>query len=132
MLNNITLQGRLTRPPETRYTQTNIPVTSFCVACQRDSAGIDGGQPKTDFINVEAWRSTADFISRYFSTGDMILIQGRLHNEEWTDREGKKRVTAKVVVDRANFCGSKRDKPSPDISAVDFEELDDDSGELPF
>lgn len=132
MLNNITLQGRLTRPPEIRYTQTNIPVASFCVACQRDSSGIDGGQPKTDFINCEAWRSTADFINRYFSTGDMILVQGRLRNDEWEDRDGKKRVTTKVNVERVNFCGSKRDKQSPDISAVDFEELDDDSGELPF
>lgn len=66
MLNQITIMGRLTRTPETRYTRTNIPVASFTVACQRDYAGSEGGKPKADFINCEAWRSTAEFVGKYF------------------------------------------------------------------
>jgi len=135
MLNQITIMGRLTRTPETRYTRTNIPVTSFTVACQRDYAGSEGGKPKTDFINCEAWRSTAEFVGKYFETGSMIVVQGRLAMDEWQDNDGKRRVTAKVVAEHVYFGESRRaaSVPSPDISAADFEELPDDGeASLPF
>jgi single-strand DNA-binding protein len=60
---------------------------SFSVACQRDYAGSEGGQPKTDFFGCDAWRGTAEFIAKYFDTGDMIVVSGRLQNDEWTDNE---------------------------------------------
>lgn len=135
MLNAITIAGRLTKTPETRYTRTNIPVASWTVACQRDYAGAEGGQPKTDFIMCEAWRGTAEFVGKYFGTGDMIIVQGRLQVEEWTDNEGKRRVTNKVVAEHVYFGSSKRGNSlnnNADISAADFEDLDDNDEALPF
>ncbi len=132
MLNAVTIAGRLTKTPETRYTRTNIPVASWSVACQRDYAGAEGGQPKTDFIMCEAWRGTAEFVGKYFGTGDMIIVQGRLQVDEWTDNEGKRRVTNKVVAEHVYFGGSKRSNQVADISAADFEELDESGDNLPF
>lgn len=132
MLNAVTIAGRLTKTPETRYTRTNIPVASWTVACQRDYAGAEGGQPKTDFIMCEAWRGTAEFVGKYFGTGDMIVVQGRLQVEEWTDNEGKRRVTTKVTAEHVYFGESRRSKQVADISAADFEELEDDDEPLPF
>ncbi len=132
MLNQCCIMGRLTKTPETRYTATGIPVASFAVACQRDYAGAEGGQPKTDFINCEAWRGTAEFVGKYFGTGDMIVVQGRLQNDEWTDKEGKKRVTAKITAEHVYFGESRRSKQVADISAADFKDLDNNDGELPF
>ena len=131
-MNAVTIAGRLTKTPETRYTRTNIPVASWTVACQRDYAGAEGGQPKTDFIMCEAWRGTAEFVGKYFGTGDMIVVQGRLQVEEWTDNEGKRRVTTKVTAEHVYFGESRRSKQVADISAADFDELEDDDEPLPF
>lgn len=69
MLNHIVLMGRLTRDPELRYTQSQIPVASFTLAVDRDFGGRDGGEKQTDFIDIVAWRSTAEFVSKYFTKG---------------------------------------------------------------
>ena len=117
MLNHIVLMGRLTRDPELRYTQSQIPVASFRLAVDRDFGGRDGGERQTDFIDIVAWRSTAEFVSKYFTKGSMAAVSGRLQIRDWTDREGGKRRSAEVVADNVYFGESKRrdggDAPRP-------------------
>ena len=107
MLNHIVLMGRLTRDPELRYTQSQIPVASFSLAVDRDFGGRDGGERQTDFIDIVAWRSTAEFVSKYFTKGSMAVVSGRLQIRDWTDREGGKRRSAEVVADNVYFGDSK-------------------------
>ena len=109
MLNHITLMGRLTRDPELRYTQSKIPVASFTLAVDCDYGSRDGGERQTDFIDIVAWRQTAEFVSRYFTKGRMAVVEGRLQIRDWTDKEGGKRRTAEVVADNVYFGDSKRD-----------------------
>ena len=109
MLNHITIMGRLTRDPELRRTGTGIAVASFRVAVDRDFVSKDGGERKTDFIDCVAWRNTGEFISKYFSKGRMIVVDGRLEMRDWTDKEGIKRTTAEIIVANAYFGDSKRD-----------------------
>lgn len=126
MLNTITIMGRLTRDPELRYTQSNTPVASFTLAVDRDF-----DEKQTDFIDCVAWRGTGEFVDRYFSKGSMAIVSGRLQIRSWTDDNGNKRRNAEVVAEHVYFGESKRREASADISAADFEDLDDD-GELPF
>ncbi len=109
MLNHIVIMGRLTRDPELRYTQSQLPVVSFTLAVDRDFSGKDDGEKQTDFIDCVAWRSTAEFVSKYFSKGRMAVASGRLQLRGWTDRDGKKRRSAEIVVDSMYFGDSKRD-----------------------
>ena len=151
MLNHITLMGRLTRDPELRYTQSQTPVASFTLACDRDFGGRDGSERQTDFIDCVAWRQTAEFVSKYFSKGRLAAVDGRLQIREWTDREGNKRRSAEVVCDNAYFTESRKNReaagfaageaPRTDYSnsgisgsvpASEFAELDEDDGDLPF
>ena len=110
MLNHIVLMGRLTRDPELRYTQSQLPVVSFTLAVDRDFGGRDGGEKQTDFIDIVAWRSTAEFVSKYFTKGTMAAVSGRLQIREWTDRENNKRRSAEVVADNVYFGESKRSR----------------------
>ena len=110
MLNHIVLMGRLTRDPELRYTQSQLPVTSFRLAVDRDYGGRDGGERQTDFIDIVAWRSTAEFVSKYFTKGSMAVVSGRLQIRDWTDRDGNKRTTAEVVADNVYFGESRRSR----------------------
>ncbi len=158
MLNHIVLMGRLTRDPELRKTQSGISVASFTLAVDRDFQNRESGEKQTDFIDIVAWRGTAEFVSRYFAKGKMAVVSGRLQIRDWTDREGGKRRSAEVVADNVYFGESRRDSApaegnssyggssyggnsyggsqsygnydGPAISA-DFSEADDD-GELPF
>lgn len=146
MLNHIVIMGRLTRDPELRYTQSQLPVATFRVAVDRDFGR--GEEKQTDFIDCVAWRSTAEFVSKYFAKGSMAVVSGRLQIRDWTDREGGKRRSAEVVVDNMYFGESKRreggdmrgeprhsssyDAPAPSMGASAFSELGDDDGELPF
>ena len=157
MLNHIVLMGRLTRDPELRYTQSQTPVASFRIAVDRDFGGRDGAERQTDFIDIVAWRSTAEFVSKYFTKGSMAVVSGRLQMRDWTDRDGNKRTSAEVVADNVYFGDSKRDRgengggyqaprsndayqsrgssyqsfdSAPSASA--FSELSDTDGELPF
>ena len=108
MLNHITIMGRLTRDPELRRTGTGVAVASFTVAVDRDFSGRDGGERETDFIDCVAWRSTGEFISKYFTKGSMIVVSGRLQIRNWNDKEGNKRRSAEVVADNVYFGESKR------------------------
>ena len=112
MLNHITLMGRMVADPELRRTGTGVAVASFRIAVDRDFAPKDGGERKADFINCVAWRQTGEFISKYFTKGRMIVVDGRLEMRDWTDRDGNKRTTAEVIVDNAYFGDSKRDGDS--------------------
>ena len=147
MLNHITLMGRLTRDPELRYTQSQTPVASFTLAVDRDFGGRDGGERQTDFIDIVAWRHTADFVSKYFTKGSMAVVSGRLQIRDWTDKEGGKRRSAEVVAENVYFGESKRsrEESAPRASyndsyqsfdaapaASSFSDLSDTDGELPF
>ena len=109
MLNRIIIMGRLARDPELRRTQTGTPVASFRLAVDRDFKDKNTGERSTDWIDVVAWRSTAEFVSRYFTKGRMAVVEGRLQMRDWTDKEGNKRTAAEVVADNVYFGDSKRD-----------------------
>ena len=109
MLNKIFLMGRLARDPELRRTQSGTPVVSFRLAVDRDFKAKATGERSTDWIDVVAWRQTAEFVSRYFTKGRMAVVEGRLQMRDWTDKEGNKRTSAEVVADNVYFGDSKRD-----------------------
>ena len=109
MLNRIILMGRLARDPELRHTQTGTPVASFRLAVDRDFKDKATGEKATDWIDVVAWRQTAEFVSRYFAKGRMAVVEGRLQMRDWTDRDGNKRTSAEVVADNVYFGESRRD-----------------------
>lgn len=106
MLNRIIVMGRLTRDPELRKTPAGISVCSFSVACDRDYKQKDK-EKETDFIDCVAWRSTAEFVTKYFTKGRMAVVEGRLQIRDWTDREGGKRRSAEIVADNVYFADSK-------------------------
>ena len=108
MLNHIVIMGRLTWDPELRYTQSQVPVASFRVAVDRDYSGRDGGEKQADFIDCVAWRSTAEFVSKYFSKGSMIVVSGHLQIRNWTDKENNRRTSAEVVAENIYFGESRR------------------------
>ena len=112
MLNHIVIMGRLVRDPELRRTGSGIAVASFRVAVDRDFAPKDGGERKADFIDCVAWRQTGEFISKYFTKGRMIVVDGRLEMRDWPDKDGNKRTSAEIVVANAYFGDSKRDGDS--------------------
>ena len=112
MLNHIVIMGRLTRDPELRTTQSGVSVTSFTVAVDRDFGGRDGGERQTDFVDCVAWRSTGEFVSKYFHKGSMIVVSGRLQSRKWQDREGNNRVSWEINADNVYFGESRRDSDS--------------------
>ena len=112
MLNHIVLMGRLTRDPELRRTGSGVAVASFTLAVDRDFAA-QGAEKETDFVDIVAWRNTAEFVSRYFTKGRMAVVTGRLQIRNWTDKEGNKRRSAEVVADNVYFGDSKRDGAAP-------------------
>ena len=160
MLNHIVLMGRLTRDPELRRTGSGVAVASFTLAVDRDYA-VQGAEKETDFVDIVAWRNTAEFVSKYFTKGRMAVVSGRLQIRNWQDKEGNKRRSAEVVADNVYFGDSKRDsadggfnqsqgyvqsfnqipqQPQPayqapqNVSAAssDFSMLSDDDPDLPF
>lgn len=131
MLNKIFIMGRLTRDPELRRTQGGNAVTNFALAVDRDFKSADGTK-ETDFIDVVAWRNTAEFAAKYFTKGRMAVVEGSLQMRDWTDKEGNKRRIAEVVADNIYFGDSKREDAPAGNSAPTFEEIEDDGGDLPF
>ena len=133
--------GRLTRDPELRRTGSGTAVTSFSLACDRDFKS-QSGEKETDFIEVVAWKNTAEFVSKYFSKGRMAVVDGRLQIRDWTDKAGNKRTTAEVVADNVYFADSKRsesnDNQKENFNALsgrlsdDFVPISEEDGELPF
>ena len=106
MLNNVVLMGRLTFEPELRTTPSGVSVVRIQVAVDRRFQR-QGDERKADFIDVTAWRQTAEFISRYFHKGDMIAIEGSIQTDSYTDQTGNKRKSVTVVASNVSFCGSK-------------------------
>lgn len=136
--------GRLTTDPEVRTTTTGKSVCSFSIAVERSYAKT-GEQRQTDFINIVAWGSTANFISKYFAKGSMIALQGQIQTRNYEDKNGNKRTAFEVLAREVSFCGSKTQTSaaSAEVTAssqtnryqssepFDFEEIGDDE-DLPF
>lgn len=139
MLNHIVLMGRLTRDPELRRTASGIAVASFTLAVDQDFIGQDGKRG-VDFIDIVAWRHTGEFVSKYFTKGQMACVTGRLSIRNWTDNEDSKRRNAEVVADNVYFAGSKPGGINSNQQASrsgapvqqDFTMLEDDDSDLPF
>ena len=108
MLNTVALMGRLTADPELRYTGSNIPVTSFNLAGERDFKSGDG-EKQTDFINIVVWRNTAEFVSKWFRKGQLMAVTGSIQTRKYQDRDGNNRTAVEVVADHAYFAESRRD-----------------------
>ena len=141
MLNKIIIMGRLTRDPELRRTGSGTAVTSFSLACDRDFKS-QSGDKETDFIEVVAWKNTAEFVSKYFSKGRMAVVEGRLQIRDWTDKAGSKRITAEGVAYNVYFADPKRsesnDNQKENFNALsgrlsdDFVPISEEDGEIPF
>lgn len=144
MLNCAILMGRLVADPELKTTSNNTSVTSFRIAVDR-SFQKQGEERQADFIDIVAWRQTADFVTRYFRKGSMIAVQGSIQTRSYEDKQGNKRTAVEVVADTVSFCGSKAEqgstgsafppvvaaqRSSPDVAFSDVEDDDDDS--VPF
>ena len=133
--------GRLTIDPELRRTGSGTAVTSFSLACDRDFKS-QSGEKETDFIEVVAWKNTAEFVSKYFGKGRMAVVEGRLQIRDWTDKAGNKRTTAEVVADNVYFADSKRsesnDNQKENFNALsgrlsdDFVPISEEGGDIPF
>ncbi|NLC78325.1 MAG: single-stranded DNA-binding protein [Ruminococcaceae bacterium] len=106
MLNQVALMGRLTADPELRRTPSNISVTTFSLAVNRSYVK-QGAERQTDFIDIVAWRNTADFICRYFKKGQMMAVSGSIQMRTYTDKEGKNRKAFEVLADNVYFTESK-------------------------
>ena len=142
MINSVIIMGRLTYDPELRTTPNGISVVRFQVACDRNFSR-SGEDKKTDFIDVTAWRQTAEFVSRYFRKGSMIAVEGSIQTDNFTDKDGNKRKSVQVVANNVSFCGSKAEsgttsnpvfsQPAPSYASADnsdFEEISDDDDDL--
>ena len=131
MLNHITVMGRLTRDVDLKTTPAGIAVASFSIAVERDFA--EGGEKKTDFIDVVAWRQTAEFVSKYFTKGMMAVVSGRLQIRDWTDKEGNKRKSAEIVADNVYFGEGKKDNGGGNQTKPAGNPIDvPTDGDLPF
>lgn len=132
MLNKSILMGRLTRDPELRHTQSNIPVASFTLAVDR---GYKNDNQQTDFINIVAWRGTAEFVSKWFKKGQLVAVSGRIQSRNYTDGSGNNRTAVEVVADECFFAESKggnQSAPLVECDEPEFEEITMDNEKLPF
>ena len=128
MLNKVVIQGRLTGDPELRTTQNGTSVTPFTVAVQADYAKA-GEEKATFWIDVVAWRSTAEFVNKYFGKGDMIIVDGSLATRNYEDKQGNKRKAVEVMAANVYFCEGKKERPSEPVEPNEFE---DTSAETPL
>lgn len=108
MLNVAILMGRLVADPELRHTPNDVSVTSFTIAVDRSYVK-SGADRQADFIDIVAWRSTADFVCRYFHKGQLVAVQGSIQTRSYTDKDGNKRKAFEIVADNVHFAESKRD-----------------------
>ena len=135
-MNRVILMGRLVRDVEQRTTQSGLSTCSFTVAVDRKYKGADG-QKQTDFINCVAWRQTAEFICKYFSKGNRILLNGSIQTRTWDDQDGKKHYATEVLVEDVEFCESKRNASTDEAGYNDgtndsYIPLDEDDEGVPF
>ena len=132
-MNKAILMGRLTQDPELKYTPNNIAVASFALAVNRRFAKA-GEERGVDFINIVCWRSTAEFVAKYFKRGQQMALVGSIQKRKWQDKDGNNRYATEVVADEVYFADSKKDSSGAATGkdTGDFEEIDTDDGELPF
>jgi single-strand DNA-binding protein len=145
MLNKVIIMGRLTRDPEIKKVNNDISVCSFSIACDRDIVNKQNNERETDFFDVTAWRSTADFVGKYFGKGRMIVVVGRLQKRNYTDKDGNKRSAVDIIAENVYFGDSKKDGETSDNASAsttgyaagpsqnsDFANVGEEDGELPF
>ena len=139
MFNLVVLTVRLTADPELRYTPSNVPVTSFSIAVQRKYKA--GEESEADFINVVAWRSSAEFVTKYFQKGSMIGIEGSIQTRRYVDKEtGKNRTAFEVIANNVQFVEGKRNtdvnvsvhNSFSNTNAANFTDLSSSDDDLPF
>ena len=138
MLNHVVIMGRMVRDPELRQLDNGTSVTSFSVAVDRNYVDKTTNERQADFLNVVAWRQTADFVCKYFHQGDMIALEGSLQSRKYTDKDGNNRIAIEIVASNISFCGGKNggnantattnDAPATMVANAPSEEND----ELPF
>ena len=114
MFNLVVLTGRLTTDPELKTTQSGVSVVSFCVAVQRQYKS--GEDPITDFINVVAWRHTAEFVTKYFHKGNMIGVEGSIQTRKYTDKDGNNRTAFEVLANNVQFVEGKRNSTDVNVA----------------
>ena len=128
MLNRIEYQGRFTRDIELKQTQSGISYTEFTLAWSEKYKEVES----KCFLRCKAWRNTADFLSRFFSKGDQVLVEGRMQTEEW-EKDGEKQSRTICIVDKVHFCGSKNEEKANNDSINAFVAVPEtDLEELPF
>lgn len=133
MINKVILMGRLTRDPEMRHTNSGTPVTTFSIAIDNGY----GENQRTDFVNCLAWNKTAEFVTKYFTKGKMIIVIGRITTRSWETQDGKRAYATEVVANEVSFGET---KSSPQTAAQppmqddddDFTPLDEEDDDLPF
>lgn len=144
-LNKVVLAGRLTRDPELKQTPSGVAVATCAIAINRRFAKANDSQQQADFIEIVAWRQTAEFLAKYFRKGSAICVTGSIQTRSWTDQNGQKRYTTEVVIDESMFVDSKNDNAAPATATeagadapaysqppeVNYEELKTDDA-LPF
>ena len=139
MLNLVALMGRLTRDPEPKTTSSGVSVTSFTLAVERDYVK-QGEERQTDFIDVVAWRNTADFVCKYFRKGQLVAVQGAIQTRSYTDKEGHTRKAVEVVASNVHFAEGKKEQskqtpPSPSASNqahMEYAKVPTPDDDLPF
>lgn len=149
MINEVVIGGRLTADPELRRTSAGIACTTFRIACERDYKPKDSDGSVVDYVDCVTWRSTAEFVAKYFSKGRMIICKGAIQQREFTNRDGEKRQKHEINVEKCWFGDSKRDGNRSDAAAAptysyepenapvpeepsDFAMIDEEDGQLPF
>lgn len=132
MLNHIVLMGRLVRDPELKTTQSGVSICTFRIASDRDFTDKATGQRDADFVECVAWRGLAEFISRSFAKGRMIVVGGRLQSRNYQDSDGNKRTVYEVVAENAYFADSKRTDAQTAPAGTDFASMSDSDPDMPF
>lgn len=137
-MNSINLIGRLTENPEMRQTQSGTAVTNFSIAVPRDYKDQNGEYP-TDFIQIQAWRHTAEFVCKYFVKGARVGVTGQIQTSKYKDRDGNNRTSVYVVASAVDFADAKKDSYGGQISGQNYDEPQSsmdvaygDDGDLPF
>ena len=137
MINKVILMGRLTRDPEMRHTNSGTPVTTFSIAIDNGY----GDNKRTDFVNCLAWNKTAEFVTKYFAKGKMIIVIGRITTRSWETQDGKRAYATEVIAQEVSFGESKTSQLNTHQTAAqppmqddddDFTPLDEEDDDLPF
>lgn len=133
MLNVVSLQGRLVRDPELKNTQSGTPYSSFTIAVDRSYVK-QGEERKADFIDIVAWRGTAEFVSKWFHKGSMIVLSGSIQTRNYEDKNGNKRKAVEIIANEVSFGGDKKSSNTADVPANsnEFTPIDENSEDLPF